>query len=263
MTITRSRPIISKQIQSFLRNPADAGHGLAVEVCWNQPIRDKRSPTRKIAMEMLNLCSLMELVLEKEAATTSGGAVHERLDKLAHKLDGLLEKAESLVGQVEIYLSAFPAWQALFPRVWHHVGLSALPATSSASHFSHAQHLNTILSTSMALRHSLLDPRISHRYLAHQLALTYQSLSAAPELQKRFHQDIQSRFDNIKQQCSSGQTEAAMVRVDDTQGAWMYNLATELATQVGLQQNQGISGLFSQGGPDAIHWVGIVQQLPS
>jgi len=265
MTITTSGPIVSKSIQTFLRNPALAGHGLAVEKCWNQPIRDLRSPARKLALEMLNLCSLMELVLEREAASRADhGAVHETLDKLANKLDRLMEQAEALVGRVEMYLNGWPAWQALFPRVWLHVGLSQVGATSSANHFSHAQHLNTILSTSMILRHSLLDPRISHRYLAHQLALTYQSLSAAPELQKRYIQDIQTRFENIKLQCSSGATESAMVRVDDVQGGWMYNLATDLATQVGLQldeQGGGIAGLFAQGGPDAQHWIGVVKTI--
>ncbi|KAJ1505226.1 hypothetical protein HMI55_001685 [Coelomomyces lativittatus] len=97
--------------------------------------------------------------------------------------------------------------------------------------FKYFSTLNQVVTLCLHLRQDM--NLTNHKYIAHQLALLYQSLGNTREDLKVFKSEIESQFDVIKAVCSVSEGDP---KLSPDQRDWVRDLSTRILTQTLFHQ---------------------------
>lgn len=233
-------PLAPKALSSpHLYDPA-----LRVDIQLDAPLWVPGSGLRQIAADMMGLCVQLDSIL-----MTSGLAQESDIDPAAgrkvsfekecsSKAAVVLEKMKELLRRnsqeddIDTYLRE-SGISYLFPRLEYYiqgedVALETVSTPLMDGYFSHLTSLHNVLTLSQQLNTDILTSH-SHKYVAHQLALLYQSIGQVPQL-AHYKKSIESKFSAIKMSCTAQATGHPPRLTPDLQ-RWLVDLTQRLVEQ--------------------------------
>ncbi|KAJ3341283.1 hypothetical protein HDU93_005253 [Gonapodya sp. JEL0774] len=227
---------------------------LQVHLHIHDPLLKSGSVARRVALQIINLGGLAEFILTREANVTDAPDPTD-LSHLRSQTASLIAEMRTVVEKLSegVTLEAYlqPSFTPLFPRLTRHLGLPAPPADQNSSspvsklnpasagqsqaHYHSASALNQVVAMSLQLRADVnLD---NHKYMAHQLALLYQSLTSASSITSRHQPRIQREFESIKIVTSKDGQEQP--KLSDSQREWFRSLTTDILSETLFSGNLG------------------------
>ncbi|KXS21547.1 hypothetical protein M427DRAFT_50973 [Gonapodya prolifera JEL478] len=227
---------------------------LAVSLHLHDPLLKSGSIARRVALQLVDLAATAELVLAREATLADAVSgvdclvfgVEERVLFRGADVEGRGREYHSRGRQS--YLS--PHLAPLFPRLARHLGVPLPDAASKSgaggrgdvrSHFHAATALNQVVAMALQLRADVALE--NHKYMAHQLALLYQSLTTTGPPLSRHQARIQREFESIKAVTSREGVEAP--KLADAHREWYRSLTADVLSE---SLFAGTLGSLSQGG---------------
>ncbi|KAI9143797.1 hypothetical protein BKA69DRAFT_1059046 [Paraphysoderma sedebokerense] len=188
-------------------------------------IESSRHRSRKTQLELFHVLATLEVLVAKESGLTAMLAetppsTHDSVTTRASltKTQGEITRVlNSTLTNWEIWKNDFGGvgiesflrsslLLTIYPKACSKFGASGSTGESEKvdmkSYLQSMTVMNQIVTLSLQLREDV--NLTNHKYMAHQIALLYQSLSGAKdELKKQFRPRIESQFDNIKATCSA------------------------------------------------------------
>ncbi|XP_066266794.1 uncharacterized protein [Branchiostoma lanceolatum] len=222
-----------------------------IDVCIQEPLWVVPVTRGDVAVEIVTLCSQLELLCEKEM---NEGVSREFLsqDRCRKSLSPTFEShAMVLIGKMREALNRLPQPPAFIQDYLQSTGLAGMfpraaayianPQTlydlgqqgSMDEHFQHMASLHLVSSMCRQLN-SDVNNLANHKYIAHQVALLYQSVNPlgsrgplAPH-----EKAIKQNFNNIKQALTVAPDSVDPPRLPPDQAEWMNSLTGSLLTTV-------------------------------
>ncbi|PRP77683.1 hypothetical protein PROFUN_00544 [Planoprotostelium fungivorum] len=166
---------------------------------------------------LISACAKLEIVLEVswDDPKVKADRLKEWSDVIRSLVEELREPDETPTDFFNLRIGN------MFPFVTHELyGIGLNPLTTFESYLRHNNDINNALSLCRQLKENI-GQKEYHKYLAHQLALLYQSISHLGEA-KMFRAKIEVRFHQLKQKLSSkGPLEPEDVR-------WLEGICDEI-----------------------------------
>ncbi|KAJ3368861.1 hypothetical protein GGF31_005996 [Allomyces arbusculus] len=227
---------MSSLVQSAPLTTVPASPSAAVALAINDPIFESSSERRRLAWaDLLRRLHVLELCLTKHAQLATSptstpesiAANDDDITRLRHELDTAVRASSRALGgltDVKAILGA-AGLSATFPRVAETSPAPASAATSKPE-LRHMTVLNQVVALALQLREDV--QLANHKYMAHQIALLYQSLTGAREDLRHHRTSIESRFDSIKASCSAPVPEPQLTQ---EQRQWLHDLTTQILTE--------------------------------
>eukprot|EP01137_Pigoraptor_chileana_P001704 Opistho-2@39697 len=148
--------------------------------------------------DLLSLCLYLDTLYRRQATRTNDPAVEETIEKIVEILQKLPDRPS-----FKSYLEK-TGIATLCPRVAEKSGaVGDTTAMRFEDYLTHVGLLNQVTVLCNQLRndaHTLTN----HKYMAHQLALLYQSLGSAGAPLDQYKRHIEGQFDAIKQSTTNG-----------------------------------------------------------
>ncbi|XP_033760134.1 uncharacterized protein LOC117342191 [Pecten maximus] len=206
-----------------------------VDVRLHEPLAGGEATPRDIEIEMMSLCSQLDVLCKKELRdqqrkkTTEHGKVSGAfLDKATVVHDRM--KQLLLKQKQDMSLGQYIVWRGLdrvFPRAATFLskpdGLNLLDKkTGLDGYYQELACINQLLSLSMQINsdlHNLSD----HKYIAHQLAILYQSVTSLDAAcMETYKKSIEDNFKVVKTTLNEGGDGARLLSNEHKQ--WLINL---------------------------------------
>ncbi|KAK9729618.1 hypothetical protein K7432_000136 [Basidiobolus ranarum] len=147
-----------------------------VELYLDEPLTiSQSSKRRRLGQQILALLHGIDLLVQKEEH--SGLNLSDKIDAIVLELEELISKQSEKYKTAQEYVK-FTGLATVFPRASSRLGIDVTTEEVSYNvqdHFSHMSLMNQVVSTALQLQK---DIGISnHKYIAHQLALLYVSIT--------------------------------------------------------------------------------------
>ncbi|XP_064639176.1 uncharacterized protein LOC135494818 [Lineus longissimus] len=209
----------------------------------DEPIWGKSLTSIDEAMEVLSLCSQLDFLCKKELSEHPTGRIDH--GKVGHSfemkaivlLDQLQKHVEQIHGghvSTEDYLE-YTGFAKLFPRaaayVSHPKDLSiSNKSTHMDNYYSHMACLHQVVSIANQIIRDLFSSS-QHKYMAHQLALLFQSLSLfkSNDILNAYRTNIEQNFNSIKDRLHPDSGEVTLTQ---EQQKWLFDVMTAIVQTV-------------------------------
>ncbi|KAI9183589.1 Serine/threonine-protein kinase Nek9 [Blastocladiella emersonii ATCC 22665] len=188
---------------------------------------------RALWVELFRHVALLEMCLAKEVQLAAAGpnASADALKVNGDKIAQLREKLDTLALTSARLLDGAPSVRDAF--VFHGFAdvfpLFTSGNTSAAAgkfDLRSSTVLNQVVSMALQLRNDVALP--NHKYMAHQIALLYQSLTSSREDLRKYRAQIEGQFDAFKAACSAQVPEPQLL---PEQRQWLTSLTTDILTE--------------------------------
>ncbi|XP_028400152.1 uncharacterized protein LOC114523436 [Dendronephthya gigantea] len=174
-----------------LRTPLAYDPRFKVDIQLDEPLWKVLLSPSDVAIEVLTLCSQLEPLCKRKYTTKSGKITNSHKNEFQNSFE---PKARVVLRKMEEYLQFLPSPQPtleeylqysglaeLFPRVMSYIDSPERPIFFAQEylleeHFSTFGLLNQLVTLSHQLNYDAFN-RSNHKYMAHQLALLYQSIN--------------------------------------------------------------------------------------
>ncbi|KAL7747225.1 sporulation-induced protein [Sorochytrium milnesiophthora] len=210
-------------------------------------VESSRTKVRLSALSALKQLSTLELVLLKASQNTSDANTAKKLAEVQQTAEqffvnnGRWLKCKNAANflQRSGLSSAYPLCAARYESA----DASSDAATASGdgtgsvktdvkAYLHSMTVLNQVVTLALQLRHDMT--LTNHKYIAHQIALLYQSLNSTRSELKSFKSKIETQFDAIKAACSA---QVPDPQLGEEQQKWLTDLTTEVLTQALFKDN--------------------------
>lgn len=217
-----------------------------VEVCLHEQLWGESMTSNDLAIEVMTLISHLEVLCEQEAGEaekqqrgdrrkmyiTQAAMLRDRMEKLINK------HPEPRPGSLEEYLSQ-SGLGTLFPRAAHYIGGGAkgnrhtpkkAPMDGYLSHLATVNQVNTLCKQ---LNHDVQNLS-NHKYIAHQVALLYQSLNQLGNVKAllSYRNNIEGMFKRLKSSLELTGDGDSVPHLPDEYKQWLIQMTLSLQEAV-------------------------------
>eukprot|EP00047_Mylnosiga_fluctuans_P011215 m.20078 g.20078 ORF g.20078 m.20078 type:complete len:249 (+) comp3500_c0_seq2:32-778(+) len=191
-----------------------------------RPAEDRTVQAITVLSQLESLCRRIQILGQKADSGQMASVLQQEQD-LIRKLEGIVGEP----GNLKMFLVQHPLGQ-LSPRLLARLGVGPTPAvekrTSYENYLLHMNFLNQIMSLGLQLRANIKSPS-AHKYIAHQLALLYQSIAAQSPTLDSFKLEIERRFASVK---ASVRGADGIARLPRDQADWLFAMTTRLLQEI-------------------------------
>lgn len=225
-----------------LRTPLAYDPSFKVDIQLDEPLWKVLLSPSDVAIEVLTLCSQLEPLCKRKYTTKSGKISN------SHKIEyqnSFEPKARVVLRKMEEYLQFLPRPQPtleeyleytglaeLFPRVMSYVVNPELPSFFGQEyhleeHFSTFGLLNQLVTLSHQLNYDAFN-RSNHKYMAHQLALLYQSINLLGSKELFAHKkEVEGNFKVFKSKLAVKDKES-VPKLPDDEKEWLNTITKSI-----------------------------------
>lgn len=225
-----------------LSTPLSYDPSFKVDIQLDEPLWKVILTPSDVAIEILTLCSQLEPLCKRNYTTKSGKISN------SHKIEyqnSFEPKARVVLRKMEEYLQFLPSPQPqlleyleqsgladLFPRVMSYVVNPEQPAFYGQEypleeHFSTFALINQLVTLSHQLNYDAFN-RTNHKYMAHQLALLYQSINQLGRRDLTIpKKEVESNFKTFKAKLAV-KDNSSVPKLPDEEKEWINRITNSI-----------------------------------
>ncbi|KXJ11093.1 uncharacterized protein LOC110244242 [Exaiptasia diaphana] len=228
-----------------LNQPLAYDPSFKVEVRLHEPLWKVQFSPDDVALELLTLCSQLEVLCKKEYTTSTGEL--ERAHKVEYQ-SHFEPKAQFLIEKMRRMLLFLPEPQPSLKEYMRQTGLSVLfPKVASYlanperpqfylqksamdGYFQQFAMLNQMVTLSQQLNSDIFNLG-NHKYIAHQTALLYQAVNQAGNSMSDYKKNIEGNFKALKSSLNVSGKDA-VPKLPQEQKDWLNNITSTILDKV-------------------------------
>ncbi|XP_052784146.1 uncharacterized protein LOC128219976 [Mya arenaria] len=230
---------MAASMQGPISSPTHYDASFKVDIQIHQPLLSRSTTSGDIRIEMISLCFQLETLCKKElieqTSIRNGHVSNSFIDRatvVCDRIQNLLGKVPPEYQDCMRYIQS-QGLQQLFPRAVSYLqnpGTFSLEfqKTDLDNYLNSVSILSQLSTLARQLHGDCVNPS-SHKYIAHQLALLYQTVSSLKSpVFSQHKQSIEEMFKPIKATLSSASEDGHSRCLTDEQQEWLLNLTNHL-----------------------------------